>query len=572
MNKKYFSELIKFIFNYKFYVYFIFILSIIYSISTLIAPLFVGNIVDNIFSNSTNLAFYSLDILIITYIISYVSNTILVTTLSKLAGLVSKDLRTILFNKLHNIKISYIDSNQYGTIVNNFSLDIDNISNGLIQSFSKITTGFITIVLSIFLMLSINKIITLLLILSAPLMYYISKFITKKTNKFFNSRADITSRLNGYTEEFISGQKTVKDFSYESISKLKFNDINNTLYTVGKKAQFYSSLTNPTTRLVSNISYILTGLCGAILISLKKISIGNVSSFLMFTNIFMRPFNEITSIISEIQSGFASYKKIYTFLNESEELDSKDFIYIKGLNGYIEFNNVCFSYDKNKKFIKNMNLFVNKGENIAIVGKTSSGKTTIVNLLMRFYEIDSGQILIDGININSIPINILRKNIGIVLQDTKLFTGTIKENISYGSENITDEKIVQAAKLAHADSFIQRLPNGYNTIISNENMLSSGEIQLINIARIFLLHPPIVILDEATSNVDLITENLIQQAFLNIAKHSTSFVIAHRLSTIVNADRILYIEDGNIIEHGSHYELLKKRGKYYSLYHSNYNI
>lgn len=293
-------------------------------------------------------------------------------------------------------------------------------------------------------------------------------------------------------------------------------------------------------------------------------SIGSISTFLLYTNTFSKPFNEITAIISEIQEGFSSLERIFKFLDEKNETNLKN--YVSNIIGNIEFRNVYFSYNKSKKFIENFNLKVKPGEIVAIVGKTGAGKTTISNLLLRFYDIDSGDILLDGKSIYDYNLEFLRKNIGIVLQDTKLFTGTIKENIAYGKDDAKDKDIINVAKIAHADEFIRRLPNGYDTYIDNESMLSVGEIQLINIARILLLKPPIVILDEATSNVDLVTECSIQKALLTIMSNATTFVIAHRLSTIKNADKIIFIENGNIIEEGTHEELISKKGRYYELY------
>ena len=340
--------------------------------------------------------------------------------------------------------------------------------------------------------------------------------------------------------------------------------MSNELQSVSIKTQFFSSLTNPITRYISHISYITIGVVGVILLMYKKITIGNISSFLLYTNTFSKPFNEITAIIAEIQQGIASAEKICEFLDEEDEKNLNNTV--SKIIGNIEFKNVFFSYNKSQKFIENLNLKVNKGEVVAIVGKTGAGKTTIANLLLRLYDIDSGKILIDGKDIYNYDLEFLRKNIGIVLQDTKLFTATVKENIAYGKENVTDEQIINVAKIVHADEFINKLPNGYNTIINNESMLSLGEIQLINIARILLLKPPIVVLDEATSNIDLVNEINIQNALLDIMKSATTFVIAHRISTIKNADKIIFIENGNIVEEGTHNELMNKKGKYYELY------
>ena len=565
INKKY--NLRQYVNKNKIALTLIIIFSIISSIMTILAPIYIGNTVDNAIPIIKNKIYDDILKLIIIYITLFISNIILNSKLVLLTTRISKNLRADLFKKINNLPLKYLDKTRYGDIINRFTVDIENISNGLIQAISKITIGIVTIVISIIIMIKINITITVILICIAPIMYFISKFIGTNTKKLFENKANTISDINGYTEEVFSGIKTVKNFSYEEIVNKNFKAKNEKLKKVGIKAQFYSSLTNPATRFVSNLSYIIVAITGIILIKMNtELTIGTLTTFLIYTNVFTRPFNEITSIISEIQTAIASSKRIFDFLNKDEENMKISNNEIKKMEGKIEFKNVYFSYEKNKKFIENFNLVVNKKENIAIVGKTGAGKTTIVNLIMRFYEINKGEIFIDGVNIKENPINELRKNIGIVLQDTKLFTGTIKENISYGKPDATDEEIINAAKMAYANEFIERLPQGYNTVIEKQNMLSEGEIQLINIARIMLLKPPILILDEATSNIDVVTENKIGQAFTKLMENSTSFVIAHRLSTIKNADRIIYIENGNIVEEGTHQKLINKKGKYFELY------
>lgn len=563
------KRLLKYILKFKFLFIYICLFSLISALCTIIAPVFVGNIIDEMLVNNDKL-FINLIILFSIYLLLFISNLLLNSSLTKLTTKVSHSIRIDLFNKLNKLTIAYTDKERYGDIVNRFTVDVDNLSNGIISSFSKITIGIVTTIVSIIIMLKINPIMAVILILVAPIMYIISNFIKKGTKRLFVKKAYKLSELNGYTEEIISGQKTFKDFAYENSAMKKFKSINNDLYYIGLKSQFYSSLTNPTTRFISNLAYIFVGILGILMAQASKITIGNISTFLMYTNIFTRPFNEITAAIAEIQTSLASSSRIFEFLDAENEVDTAKALPITSLNGYIEFKDVDFSYSEDTPFIQNFNLTVNKGETIAIVGKTGSGKTTIVNLLMRFYEINKGKILIDGMNLQDIPKDFLRKNIGIVLQDTKLFTGTIRENIAYGKEDATDEEIKRAAILANADSFIKRLPDGYNTYISSDEMLSAGEIQLINIARVMLLNPPILILDEATSNIDLITENKIQKAFEKLINNSTSFIIAHRLWSIKNADRILFVENGNIVEQGTHEELLAKRGKYFNLYNSQF--
>jgi abc transporter, atpase component len=536
---------------------------------TILAPIYIGKTIDSTIPFIKENLITEIIKLFLIYVVLFISNLLLNKALIKFATKTSKALRADLFKKTNKLTLKYLDKNPYGDTLNRFTVDVENVSNGLIQSVSKITMGIITVIISIIIMIKINKVMTVILICIAPIMYIISRFVGRNTTKLFSKRAEKISDINGYTEEALTGFKTIKNFNSEQYFENNFKNKNESLKNVGIKSQFYSSLTNPSTRFVSNLAYIVVAISGIMIIKSTAgahFSIGNLTTFLVYTNVFTRPFNEITSIISEIQTAIASAKRIFDYLNEKEEPQNSKIVQLDKIEGRVEFKNVYFSYVNNKKFIEKFNLIANPKQNIAIVGKTGAGKTTIVNLLMRFYEINSGEITIDGVNIQNISKEFLRKNIGIVLQDTKLFTGTIKENISYGSPNATDEEIKQAAKMAYAHEFIERLPEGYNTYIKNQNMLSPGEIQLINIARVMLTKPPIIILDEATSNIDIVTENKISNAFNKLIKNSTSFIIAHRLSTIKNADKIIFIENGNIIEEGTHEQLLAKKGKYYSMY------
>lgn len=559
----------KYIKNCKYSIIIIAIFSILSSVMTILAPIYIGKTIDSTIPFIKENLITEIIKLLLIYVILFISNLLLNKALIKFATKTSKTLRADLFEKTNKLTLKYLDKNPYGDTLNRFTVDVENVSNGLIQSVSKITMGIITVIISIIIMIKINKVMTVILICIAPIMYIISRFVGRNTTKLFSKRAEKISDINGYTEEALTGFKTIKNFNSEQYFENNFKNKNESLKNVGIKSQFYSSLTNPSTRFVSNLAYIVVAISGIMIIKSTAdahFSIGNLTTFLVYTNVFTRPFNEITSIISEIQTAIASAKRIFDYLNEKEEPQNSKIVQLDKIEGRVEFKNVYFSYINNKKFIEKFNLIANPKQNIAIVGKTGAGKTTIVNLLMRFYEINSGEITIDGVNIQNISKEFLRKNIGIVLQDTKLFTGTIKENISYGSLNATDEEIKQAAKMAYAHEFIERLPEGYNTYIKNQNMLSPGEIQLINIARVMLTKPPILILDEATSNIDIVTENKISNAFNNLIKNSTSFIIAHRLSTIKNADKIIFIENGNIIEEGTHEQLLAKKGKYYSMY------
>ena len=544
----------------------ILVFSFIYGIGNVFVPIFIGNGLNNIVNN--NILSIIL-ILFFSYIILFLSEIFASISLNKISSSLSKKLRHNIFKKINTIKISYIDDMQIGDILNLINVDIENIVRVVNQTSFKILSGIVTILGITIVIININIILAIILIISAPIMFIISKFIVNRTNIYFIRRADKISDLNEYSEEIISKYKSIKNYMYEKEAIQKFEQINNNLYNISLKAQFFSALTNPSSRFVINIIYILIGITGSILAQKNIISVGEISTFLIYVNIYTRPFNEITSYITEIQTGIVSINRIKAILDKEDESNIENNNMIK-LKKCIEFKNVEFSYKKGNKFIENLNFVVNKNEKIAIVGKTGSGKTTLINLLMKFYNINNGSILIDGVDIQNIPNKILRKNIGVVLQDSKLFFGTIKENISYGNEIIDESDIRNLEEKLNLDSFINRLYNGYDTIIENENMLSIGEIQLINIARLLLLKPQIVILDEATSDLDIVTEKKIQNAIKEITENATSFIIAHRLSTIKNADKILYMEDGNIIEQGSHEELMRKKGKYFELY-SYYN-
>lgn len=564
-------KLFKFKFS-KFYILLIIIFSVLSAGLSITYPVIIGNLIDKLGTNTT-LINYFISLALI-FIFLFISNFLLNYFLTSYATKLSRNIRTILFNKINNLPLSILENFEKGEIINMFSTDIENISNGTMQSVSKIISGIFTIILATYIMINLNIPLTVLLIVLSLLMFAISKYIVSHTNNMFVKRADLLAKLNAYTDELISGKKTFDNFNYNEISSKNFKEKNSELYNYGYKTQFYSSLTNPSTRFVSNLSYIIIAMLGIIFCKNGNLTIGNISTFLIYTNLFTRPFNEITAVFSEIQTAIASYKRILKFITTPiiENLPSSNSIKLPEKPNYsIEFKNVYFSYT-DKPFIQDFNLYIPNGKSIAIVGKTGSGKTTIINLLNRFYEISSGEILIDNTNIKEINIDNLRKNIGMVLQDTKIFQGTISENIAYGKPSASIEEIKQAAKLAFADSFIEKLPDGYDTYISNSDMLSEGEVQLLNIARIMLIKPPILILDEATSNIDLLTEDMIKKAILKLTENSTSIIIAHRLSTIKNCDFIVFIEDGNIVEVGTHDELINKKGAYYNMYKSQFNI
>jgi ATP-binding cassette subfamily B protein len=552
------------------------ILSAILSISlTLYGPILVGNTIDLIIGPSNVHYDKILKILIILGITILISSlfqwtlSLLTTTITQKTV---KDIRVDAFNKLNTLPLKYVDSNAHGDIISRIVNDIDQIADGLLQGLTQLFTGSITIILTLVFMLSISPIITLVVVLVTPLSFFVASFIAKNSNSMFKEQAKTQGELSGYIEEMIGNQKIVNAFNYEKSSIDRFKEINSRLYNCGVKAQFYSSLSNPSTRFINGLVYSAVGVIGTVSAILGRISIGNISCFLTYANQYTKPFNEVTGVIAQLQTAFSSAQRLFQVLDETPETpDSINPILKTSCEGNIEFSNVYFSYDKTKKLIEDFNLKVKPGNKVAIVGPTGSGKTTLVNLLMRFYDVNSGTIKIDGTSINDLTKNNLRRLFGMVLQETWLYSGTIRDNIAYGNDNATDEQIINAAKQAKAHSFIKRLPNGYNTIISEDGgNLSQGQKQLLCIARVMLANPPMLILDEATSSIDTRTEVNIQEAFNKIMEGRTSFIVAHRLSTIREADIILVLKDGHIIEQGNHEELLEKQGFYSTLYNSQF--
>ncbi len=481
-------------------------------------------------------------------------------------------LRRMLFEKLNTLPLSFFDRNPHGDTISRFVNDVDAVSDGLLQGFLALLSGVATIVGAIVFMLYINPGMAAVVILSAPAAFLVARFITLRSQKLFREQAKMVGSLNGYAEEIIHGQKVVKDFHFEERAFQKFHDDNKKLYEVGLRSQFISALANPSTRIVNNIAYAVIGMIGGYSAIKGWITVGNISSFLIYSIIFAKPFNDITNIMTQIQTAAASAQRIFRILDLSpESQEDADATELKHCDGNVRFDHVCFSYTPERKLIEDFNLDVQAGSSIAIVGHTGAGKTTLVNLLMRFYDIDSGSIMIDGVNIRHLTRGNLRSQFGMVLQDTWLFDGTIRENISFAKPDAPLEEVIQAAKAAGADGFIRRLAKGYDTRISgNGENLSQGQMQLLTIARVMLANPPMLILDEATSSIDTNTEQHIQQAFEKLTSGRTSFVIAHRLSTVRNADLILVMDSGHIVEKGRHEELLAKNGTYAELYRSQF--
>jgi len=484
-----------------------------------------------------------------------------------------KDLRTRAYQQLNKVPLKYIDQNSHGNIINRMVNDIDAVSDGLLQGFAQLFTGVVTIFGTIVFMLTINVRIGLAVIVLTPLSLFVAAFISKRIYKKFSEQSKIKGEMSGLIEEMVGNQKLVKIFSYEDRSVRSFEEINQRLHECGVAAQFYSSLTNPCTRFVNGIVYATVGILGAFTAIQGLISVGQLSSFLAYANQYTKPFNEISGVITELQSALASAQRVFALIDEETESTDEGLLEEVESDGSVTLKNVSFSYQAQVTLIEDLNLSVKSGKRIAIVGPTGCGKTTIINLLMRFYDVDAGEIKAGGVNVKEMKRKTLRSMYGMVLQDTWLFHGTVRDNIAYGKENATEEEIITAAKAAHAHSFIKRLPKGYDTILSEDGgNISQGQKQLLSIARVMLTKPPMLILDEATSNIDTRTELYIQQAFAKLMEGRTSFIVAHRLSTIKESDIILVMNSGKIVEQGSHEELIEKNGFYAQLYNSQFAV
>lgn len=483
------------------------------------------------------------------------------------------DLRCELYEKLNKVPLNYIDSTSRGDIIACMSVDIETVSDGMLQCFSQFLTGIVTIFGTIAFMLRINVKIALAVILITPLSIFVAAFITKLCHDKFREQSAVRGELSGCIEELVGGQKIVKAFSYEDRAQERFEEINGRLYKCGVLAQFYSALTNPCTRFVNGIVYAAAGVFGAVsVISGGAMSVGQISAFLSYANQYTKPFNEITGVITELQAAFASARRVFAVLDEAEEVPEKEPPAPANADGKVDIKNVSFSYKPDQKLLENVNVSVKNGQRVAIVGPTGCGKTTLINLLMRFYDVREGVIEVGGEDIRNMRRSELRAMYGMVLQDTWIYTGTIRENIAYGKPDAAEEEIIAAAKMCHCHSFIRRMPEGYDTVVSEDGgNLSQGQKQLLCICRVMLTNPPMLILDEATSSIDTRTEQKIQSAFAKLMKGKTSFIIAHRLSTIRDADVILVMNDGNIIEQGDHESLLEKGGFYANLYNSQFD-
>lgn len=543
---------------------------------TLYAPILVGKAIDCIIGKG-NVDFVNMKSILIKVAVIVVSTALIQWLMNvcnnKITYNVSRDLRKKAFEKIEILPFSYIDTHSKGDIVSRVITDVDQLSDGLLMGFTQFFTGVITIIGTLAFMLSVNVFITIVVVVVTPLSFFIARFIAKKTFNMFSLQSKTRGEQTSFIDEMISNQKVAEAYSMNEENKIRFDKINDDLAKYSLKATFFSSITNPATRFVNSIVYAAVALFGAIMAVKGNITVGILSCFLSYANQYTKPFNEISSVVTELQNAIACAARVFELIEEAPELpDKADATELENVKGSVEINNLYFSYNPDRELLKNVNINVEPGKTVAIVGPTGCGKTTLINLLMRFYDPNNGAISVDEVNTQVVTRQSLRQNFGMVLQDTWLKSGTIADNIRLGKTDATDDEIIEAAKKAHAHSFIKRLPNGYKTKIGEDGgSLSQGQKQLLCITRLMLCPPPMLILDEATSSIDTRTEIKIQKAFNTLMKNRTTFIVAHRLSTIQNADLILVMNDGNIIEQGTHVSLYAQKGFYYNLYNSQFS-
>ena len=577
------KRLVKYFKSHKIAIIVILIFALLSTVFSILGPKILGKATTELFNGivakfmgtgSVNFEYIGKVLLILggLYLVSALFSYIQQYMMAGVSQTIVYKMRKEVNEKLSKLPLKYYDKNTKGDILSRTTNDIENVSSVIGQAITQVITSVATIIGILVMMLSINLSLTGITILVIPISVLIISLVAKKSQKYFIKQWDVTGDLNGHVEEMFTGHQIVKAFGNEQKSIEKFNELNEELYKTSYKAQFISGIIKPIMDFGSNINYVIICLIGAIKVTSGNMTLGDIQAFIQYSRQFNQPIGQLSNIINSIQSAIASAERVFELLDEEEEQkENPEPIQIKELKGNVKIDNIDFSYSEDKKLIQNMNLDIKPGQKVAIVGPTGAGKTTIVNLLMRFYDVDKGAILVDGINIKSMRRGYLRNLYGMVLQDTWLFNGTVKENIAYGKEDATDEEVKNAAKAACAHHFISMLPKGYDTILDEDaTNISQGQKQLLTIARAFLANSPIIILDEATSSVDTRTEKLIQEAMDRLMKGRTSFVIAHRLSTIKNADIILVMNNGTIIETGTHDELLEKNGFYANLYNSQF--
>jgi ATP-binding cassette subfamily B multidrug efflux pump len=561
--------------KYRILVILSFVCAMITVASTLYAPILTGDAIDLIvgkglvdFDGIKDIIYTFLMVTVVTVISQWFMNIIN----NHITYSVVRDIRIEVFNHMEELPLSYIDSHKHGDIVSRIVSDIDQFADGLLMGFTQLFTGIVTILATLGFMIAVNVPIALVVIVLTPLSLFVASFIAKRTYHLFHQQSETRGEITALVDEMVGQQKIVQAFGYEDEALERFGEINDRLEKDSMSATFYSSIVNPCTRFLNNLVYAAVGIIGAVSVISTGFTVGQLTCFLSYANQYTKPFNEISNVITELQNAMACAGRVFELLDETPQVPEKEQAHVlTDTKGAIEIKGVNFSYVKDKTLITNLNLSVKPGMRVAIVGPTGCGKSTLINLLMRFYDVDTGSISVDGTDIRDMTRDSLRENYGMVLQETWLKSGTIRENIAYGKPDATDEEIVQAAKLAHSDSFIRRLPQGYDTVIAEDGgNLSQGQKQLLCITRVMLLLPPMLILDEATSSIDTRTEIRIQKAFNRMMQGRTSFIVAHRLSTIREADVILVMKDGNIIEKGNHDQLMAQNGFYTNLYNSQF--
>ena len=574
-NKKTINRVLQLIRPYTYLVVSILVLAAVTVAATLYSPILIGKGVDCMIEKGLvsfpDLKLVLLQLAVVTAI-SAISQWVMSLLTNKMTYKIVDDIRRRVFAHMEILPLRYMDAHQPGDAISRISTDVDQFSDGLLMGFTQLFSGVMTILGTLGFMISIDGRITLIVVLITPLSFFVANFIAKRTFTMFRLQSETRAEMTSLVEEMVENQKVVKAFAYEKEAEEQFDDINQRLQSCSLKATFFSSITNPSTRFVNGLVYTGVGIFGAFSAIQGRITVGQLSSFLNYANQYTKPFNEISGVVTELQNALACAGRIFHFLDEEPVPENAaDAKTLDQVEGRVRFEDVSFSYTSEVPLIEHMNLEVKPGQRVAIVGPTGCGKTTVINLLMRFYDVNKGKITLDGVPIQDLTWESLRSSYGMVLQETWLKTGTIRDNISYGKPDATREEVIEAAKQAHAHSFIKRLPKGYDTVMGEDGgSLSQGQKQLLCIARLMLLKPPVLILDEATSSIDTMTEIRIQKAFQKLMEGRTSFVVAHRLSTIKESDVILVMKDGHILETGKHEELLEKKGFYAQLYQSQF--